>query len=216
MSNKREILSQLEKNYLFAVVRGNSSHDAYEISKAVYEGGIKNIEVTFTTPGAEKTIESLAEAFGDTDIVIGAGTVMDDITARIAILAGAEFIVSPHFSPAISKVCNRYTVPYLPGCGSVTEIANAMETGVEVAKVFPGGVLGAGFIKDVHGPIPNIDLMPSGGVSLENLENWISNGAWAVGIGSALTKDVVSDDYSSVTSYARMFADKLHEILINK
>lgn len=216
MSIKRETLAQLEKNYLFAVIRGKSSQDAFEVSKAAYEGGIKNIEVTFTTPGAAKTIEKLVEEFRDTDMVIGAGTVMDDITARIAILSGAKFIVSPNFSPAISEMCNRYTIPYLPGCGSVTEIANAMATGVEIAKVFPGGILGAGFIKDVHGPIPQIDLMPSGGVSLENMDTWLANGAWAVGIGSALTKDITSNDYTSVTTNARKFANKLEELLTKK
>lgn len=215
MSTKRDIIEQLEKNYLFAVIRGKSLQDAFEIAKASYEGGIKNIEVTFTTPNADKTIEKLSEYFGDTDMVIGAGTVMDDITARIAILAGAKFIVSPNFSPSVSEICNRYTIPYLPGCGTVTEIANAMATGVEIAKIFPGGILGAGFIKDVHGPIPNIELMPSGGVNLENMDTWVNNGAWAVGIGSALTKDITSDDYTSVTTIAQKFSDKLKEIRSN-
>ncbi|WP_062532052.1 bifunctional 2-keto-4-hydroxyglutarate aldolase/2-keto-3-deoxy-6-phosphogluconate aldolase [Jeotgalibaca dankookensis] len=215
MSTKRDIIEQLEKNYLFAVIRGKSFQDAFEIAKASYEGGIKNIEVTFTTPNADKTIEKLSEYFGDTDMVIGAGTVIDDITARIAILAGANFIVSPNFSPSVSEICNRYTIPYLPGCGTVTEIANAMATGVEIAKIFPGGILGAGFIKDVHGPIPNIELMPSGGVNLENMDTWVNNGAWAVGIGSALTKDITSDDYTSVTTIAQKFSDKLKEIRSN-
>ena len=212
MSIKRDIIGQLEKNYLFAVIRGKSFEDAFEIAKASYEGGIKNIEVTFTTPNADKTIEKLNEYFKDTDMVIGAGTVMDDITARIAILAGAKFIVSPNFLPSVSEICNRYTIPYLPGCGTVTEIVNAMATGVEIAKIFPGGVLGAGFIKDVHGPIPNIALMPSGGVNLENMDVWVKNGAWAVGIGSALTKDISSEDYTSVTTNAQKFSDKLNEI----
>lgn len=215
MSTKRDIIEQLEKNYLFAVIRGKSFQDAFEIAKASYEGGIKNIEVTFTTPNADKTIEKLSEYFGDTDMVIGAGTVMDDITARIAILAGAKFIVSPNFLPSVSEICNRYTIPYLPGCGTVTEIANAMATGVEIAKIFPGGILGAGFIKDVHGPIPNIELMPSGGVNLENMDTWVNNGAWAVGIGSALTKDITSNDYTSVTTIAQKFSDKLKEIRSN-
>ncbi|SFH89119.1 bifunctional 2-keto-4-hydroxyglutarate aldolase/2-keto-3-deoxy-6-phosphogluconate aldolase [Pisciglobus halotolerans] len=212
MSIKRETLAQLEKNYLFAVIRGNTAQDAVDISKAAYKGGIKNIEVTFTTPGAEKAIEALAHEFKDTEMIIGAGTVMDNITARIAILAGAKFIVSPHFSKDIAILCNRYTIPYLPGCGSVTEIANAMETGVEVVKVFPGGVLGPGFIKDVHGPIPHIDLMPSGGVSLDNMEKWVANGAWAVGIGSALTKDVKTEGYDSVAVHAKTFVDQYKTI----
>lgn len=216
LSIKRETLAQLEKNYLFAVVRGNSAQDAFDISKAAYQGGIKNIEVTFTTPNAEKTIEQLTEEFQNTDMVIGAGTVRDDITARIAILSGAKFIVSPNFSVDIATICNRYTIPYLPGCGSVTEISNAMETGVEVAKVFPGGLLGAGFIKDVHGPIPQINLMPSGGVGLDNMDTWMTSGAWAVGIGSALTKDIAADGYESVTLNAKKFADKFESLSARK
>lgn len=212
MSIKRETIVKLEENFLFAVVRGKSEDDGYEISKATYEGGIKNIEVTFSTPNADKVISRLAAEFAGTDMVIGAGTVMDDITARIAILAGSKFIVSPHFDPAISTICNRYTIPYLPGCGSVTEIANAMATGVEVAKVFPGGILGAGFIKDVHGPIPQVELMPSGGVNLENMATWVNNGAWGVGVGSALTKDVAEKGYQAVTETARTFADRYKEI----
>lgn len=212
MSIKRETLAKLEENFLFAVVRGKTEDDGYEISKATYEGGIKNIEVTFSTPNADKVISRLAAEFAGTDMVIGAGTVMDDITARIAILAGSKFIVSPHFDPAISTICNRYTIPYLPGCGSVTEIANAMATGVEIAKVFPGGILGAGFIKDVHGPIPQVELMPSGGVNLENMATWVNNGAWGVGVGSALTKDVAEKGYQAVTETAKTFADRYKEI----
>ncbi len=208
MTQKAKILEKLEENYLFAVIRGKSAQDAYEISKAAYKGGIKNIEVTFTTPNANKAIEKLVEEFKDTDMVIGAGTVMDDVTARIAIMSGARFIVSPNFVPEISTICNRYAIPYLPGCGSVTEISNAMATGVEVVKVFPGGVLGPSFVKDIHGPIPQVALMPSGGVSLENMETWMKNGAWAVGIGSALTKDVAVNGYESVTEQAKKFIKK--------
>lgn len=212
MSIKRETLAKLEENFLFAVVRGKTEDDGYEISKAAYEGGIKNIEVTFSTPNAANVISRLEAEFAGTDMVIGAGTVMDDVTARIAILAGSKFIVSPHFDPAISTICNRYTIPYLPGCGSVTEIANAMATGVEIAKVFPGGILGAGFIKDVHGPIPHVELMPSGGVNLENMATWVNNGAWGVGVGSALTKDVAEKGYQAVTETAKTFADRYKEI----
>lgn len=212
MTKKQRILSQLKENYLFAVIRGNSAEDATKISEAVYEGGIKNIEVTFTTPQADESIKTLAKQFADTDMVVGAGTVMDAITARIAIIAGAEFIVSPNFVPEISTICNTYAVPYLPGCGTVTEVANAMATGVEVAKVFPGGILGPAFIKNVHGPIPHVEMMPSGGVSLDNMDQWMKNGAWAVGIGSALTKDLKEKGYSSVTENAKAFVDKYNDL----
>ncbi|MDZ7834073.1 MAG: hypothetical protein U5K84_00670 [Alkalibacterium sp.] len=143
---------------------------------------------------------------------LGAGTVMDAITARLAIIAGAEFIVSPNFVPEISTICNTYAVPYLPGCGTVTEVVNAMATGVEVTKVFPGGILGPAFIKNVHGPIPHVEMMPSGGVSLDNMDQWMANGAWAVGIGSALTKEMEGDDYSKATENAKAFVDKYTEL----
>lgn len=212
MTKKQEILSQLKENYLFAVIRGKSAEDATKISEAVYEGGIKNIEVTFTTPQADESIKALAKKYADTDMVVGAGTVMDAITARIAIIAGADFIVSPNFVPEISTVCNTYAVPYLPGCGTVTEVANAMATGVEVAKVFPGGILGPAFIKNVHGPIPHVEMMPSGGVSLDNMDQWMENGAWAVGIGSALTKGLQGNDFSIVKDNAKAFVDKYNDL----
>lgn len=212
MTKKHGILSQLKENYLFAVIRGKSADDATKISEAVYEGGIKNIEVTFTTPQADESIKALAKKYADTDMVVGAGTVMDAITARLAIIAGAEFIVSPNFVPEISTVCNTYAVPYLPGCGTVTEVASAMATGVEVVKVFPGGILGPAFIKNVHGPIPHVEMMPSGGVSLDNMDQWMANGAWAVGIGSALTKGLEGNDYSKATENAKAFVDKYNNL----
>ncbi|UJF16172.1 bifunctional 2-keto-4-hydroxyglutarate aldolase/2-keto-3-deoxy-6-phosphogluconate aldolase [Jeotgalibaca sp. MA1X17-3] len=209
MSFKRDVLNQLQENFLFAVVRGSSQEEGYEISKAAYKGGIKNIEVTFSTPNAEKVMRQLADEFADSDMVVGAGTVLDEVAARIAILNGAKFIVSPSFNEKIAKMCNVYTIPYLPGCGTITEVHMALESGCEVVKLFPGGLLGPSFIKDLHGPIPWVEAMPSGGVSLDNMETWIGNGAWAVGVGSALTKNMKDDGYDSVTSAAKEFADKL-------
>jgi len=212
MTKKSDILTRLEENYLFAVVRGSSAEDATEISKAVYEGGVKNIEVTFTTPNADDSIKELARDYAGTDMVVGAGTVMDEVTARIAIIAGAEFIVSPNFVSEIATICNTYAVPYLPGCGSVTEISKAMEYGVDVAKVFPGGILGAKFIKDVHGPIPHIEMMPSGGVNIDNMSEWMEKGAWAVGVGSALTKGVAENGYGQAKENAQEFYNKYQEL----
>lgn len=212
MSKKAETVLQMQKNFLFAVVRGDSEEAGYEISKAAYEGGVKNIEVTFSTPGAERVMARLAEEFKGTDMVIGAGTVLDAITARISILNGAEFIVSPTWVPEIATICNLYTIPYLPGCGSVTEVQRALEAGCEIVKVFPGGVLGSSFVKDVHGPLPQVELMPSGGVNLENMADWMEKGAWSVGVGSALTKRYKTDGAQSVKEEANKFATKLAEI----
>ena len=206
MANKAETVVQMQKNFLFAVVRGESEQAGYEISKAVYEGGVKNIEVTFSTPGAERVMARLSEEFEGTDMVV------DAITARISILNGARFIVSPTWVPEIAEICNLYTIPYLPGCGTVTEIQQALTAGCEIVKVFPGGVLGSGFIKDVHGPLPQVEMMPSGGVNIDNMETWINNGAWAVGVGSALTKRYKADGADSCREEAQKFADKLAEI----
>lgn len=209
MSLKRDTLNQLQKNFLFAVVRGTTQEEGYEISKAAFNGGIKNIEVTFSTPNAEKVMRQLADEFADSDMVVGAGTVLDEVAARIAILNGAKFVVSPSFNEKIAKMCNLYTIPYLPGCGTITEVHMALEAGCEVVKLFPGGLLGPSFIKDLHGPIPWVEAMPSGGVSLDNMETWIENGAWSVGVGSALTKKMKESGYDSVQAAAKEFADKL-------
>lgn len=213
---KYEIISNIKKNYLVAVIRGNSDYDAYEISKNVIEGGIKTIELTFSTPFIENTIEKLSKEFqNDKNIIIGAGTVLDDITARLAIMKGAKFIVSPHFDKNISLVCNRYMIPYLPGCGSVTEVVNAIESGCEIVKLFPGSLLGPNFIKDIKGPLPYANAMPSGGVSIDNMDKWISAGSFAIGIGSALTKEVKTKGYESVKEITSNFVKKYNEI-INK
>ena len=209
---KSETIMRLKENFIFAVIRAGSEDSGYEICKSVFEGGIKNIEVTFYTPGAERVIRRLSSDFAGTDMVVGAGTVMDAVTARIAIMNGAAFIVSPHFSADIAQTCNRYAVPYLPGCGSVTEVQTALEHGAEILKIFPGGVLGPAFIKDVHGPMPYAQMMPSGGVSIDNMDEWIKSGACAVGVGSALTKRYQTEGAESVRETAAAFAARLNEI----
>lgn len=205
------ILNQLQKNFIFAVVRGKTKEEGSQISESCIAGGIKNIEVTYTTPKASEVIYDLSQNYKQEEAVIGAGTVLDAATANEAILAGASFIVSPHFDANIARVCNRYAVPYLPGCGSVTEIVTAMESGVDVVKLFPGGLLGASFIKDVHGPLPFAEMMPSGGVSIDNLHEWIAAGAWSVGVGSALTKNLATEGYESVQKIAASFVNKVNE-----
>lgn len=207
-----QTLNRLHDNYLVAVVRGKSKADAIAAVEHMIDGGIYNIEITFTTPQVEEVIQHLSQHVIDENVVIGAGTVLDSTTARLAILNGAEYVVSPHFDPEIAKMCNRYAVPYLPGCGSVTEIVQAMETGVDLVKLFPGDLLGANFIKNVHGPIPQIELMPSGGVSLDNLEDWYRKGAFAVGIGSALMKNAKDGNDSVIKENTEKFVGKFKTI----
>ncbi|SDL34390.1 bifunctional 2-keto-4-hydroxyglutarate aldolase/2-keto-3-deoxy-6-phosphogluconate aldolase [Lacicoccus qingdaonensis] len=182
---KYDILNKIHENYLVAVVRGKSYEDTIKMIEGIKDGGIKNIEITYTTPGASELIEHFAS---HNDICVGAGTVMSRETADEAIRRGAQYIVSPHLDTNVAVLCNLHHIPYLPGCGTATEITEAMKAGVDVIKVFPGGILGASFIKDIKGPIPHANLMPSGGVNKENMAEWIENGSFAVGIGSALTR----------------------------
>ena len=207
---KYNILRQLQNNYVFAVVRGYDAQDAKNISESVFKGGIKNIEVTFTTPNAEKVIQSLVKENKDTDMLVGAGTVMDVPTARIAVLNGAQFIVSPHFDKNIAEICNLHSIPYLPGCATVTEVSQALKASVDVVKVFPGGLLGPKFIKDIHGPIPHVEMMPSGGVSVDNVDEWIKAGAWAVGVGSGLTNNTNTQE--DIAENAALFIEKVNGI----
>ncbi|WP_105257209.1 bifunctional 4-hydroxy-2-oxoglutarate aldolase/2-dehydro-3-deoxy-phosphogluconate aldolase [Streptococcus suis] len=200
------MLKQLKENYFFAVIRGKDEEDAKEIARHAILGGIRNIEITFSTPNAATVIKELQEEFSDdSSVVIGAGTVMNLKLAQAAIDAGASFLVSPHFDKEIQDLAQETEVLYFPGCATATEIVTASQAGCPIIKLFPGGVLGPGFIKDIHGPVPQVDLMPSGGVSVENVADWKKAGACAVGVGSALASRVQAEGYESVTTIARSF-----------
>lgn len=206
LMKKYDVLKRIEDVGIVAVVRAETLEKAITISKACMAGGVDAIEVTFTVPGANKVIEDLCTEFGD-ELLVGAGTVLDSETARIAILAGAKYIVSPGFDIETAKLCNRYQVPYMPGCMTITEMIKAMEAGADVIKVFPGSAFGPGFIKAVKGPLPQAVLMPTGGVSIDNVDQWIKNGCVAVGAGSALTKGTPED----ITEMAKRFVAKIKE-----
>jgi 2-dehydro-3-deoxyphosphogluconate aldolase/(4S)-4-hydroxy-2-oxoglutarate aldolase len=204
---KYEVLQRIENVGVVAVVRAENSQQAKNIALACMNGGIDSIEITFTVPGAQKVIEALAEEFGDT-LLVGAGTVLDSETARIAILAGAKFIVSPAFDIETARLCNRYQIPYMPGCLTLTEMIKAMEAGADVIKVFPGSLVGPEYIKAVKGPLPQAVLMPTGGVSLDNVDKWIKNGCIAVGVGGNLTKGSSEE----MTKSAKEFVDKIKSL----
>lgn len=203
---KYKILNQLHENYLVAVVRGNDEDETKKIVDEIIKGGFKNIEITFTVPNAEEVINQVHKQYGD-DIVLGAGTVLDAATAQIAINKEAQYIVSPHLDTNISKLCNVYSIPYLPGCSSATEIIEALRYGSDLIKLFPGGQLGAGFIKDIKGPVPNVELMPSGGVNLDNVSDWIEKGSFAVGIGGDLTKEFTGNNYEVISEKAQKYVE---------
>lgn len=204
-------LQKIHDTGVVAVVRAENAEDAEKISRACMDGGISAIEVTFTVPGADRVITSLKEKFTEDELVLGAGTVLDSETARIAILAGAQYIVSPCFDLETAKLCNRYQVPYMPGCMTITEVVQAMEAGADVIKVFPGSAFGPDYIKAIKGPIPQATLMPTGGVSLDNVDQWIKNGCVAVGVGGDLTAGAKTGDYALVTQTAKAFVAKVKE-----
>jgi 2-dehydro-3-deoxyphosphogluconate aldolase/(4S)-4-hydroxy-2-oxoglutarate aldolase len=208
---KIEVLKRIEESGIVAVVRAESEEAAEKISAACIKGGISAIEVTFTVDGAENVIRSLRKKFSREELLVGAGTVLDSETARVAILSGAEFIVGPAFNPEVAVLCNRYAIPYMPGCMSIKEMITAMEAGADILKVFPGSAFGPGFIKAVKGPLPHANLMPTGGVSLNNVGEWIKNGCVAVGVGGELTAPAKSGDYEKITALAREFLQKIKE-----
>ncbi|MGT2887095.1 bifunctional 2-keto-4-hydroxyglutarate aldolase/2-keto-3-deoxy-6-phosphogluconate aldolase [Streptococcus didelphis] len=200
------MLNRLKENFFFAVIRGKSAEDAIEITKHAILGGIRNIEITYTTPNASDVIKKLSDDFKENqEVIIGAGTVMSLELAKEAIQAGASFLVSPHFDKEIADLANQEQVYYFPGCATATEVVTAMKSSCPIIKLFPGGILGPGFIKDIHGPIPEVDLMPSGGVSIDNVADWKKAGAVAVGVGSALSSKVEVEGYDSVTEIAKAF-----------
>ena len=201
---KYEVLRGIEEVGIVAVVRAKNGDEAKKIALACMNGGINSIEITFTVPGAQGVIEALEEEFKD-KLLVGAGTVLDSETARIAILAGAKYIVSPSFDSEEAKLCNRYQIPYIAGCMTVTEMIRAMEAGTDIIKVFPGSAFGPSFISSIKGPLPQAVLMPTGGVNLSNAGEWIKNGCIAVGVGGNLTKGTSEE----ITKKAKEFVEEV-------
>lgn len=209
MLPKQVILQKITAAGLVAVVRAESSEQAAQIAEACIKGGVAAIEITFTVPGAAETIKDLVRTYKAGEIIIGAGTVLDPETARIAILAGAQYIVSPCINFETIKLCNRYQVPIMPGAATIKEIVEAMEAGADIVKVFPGESLGPAFVKAVRGPLPQAPLMPTGGVSLDNVSEWIKAGCVAVGVGGNLTAGAKKGDWQSITDIAEQFIAKI-------
>lgn len=204
---KLDVIKRIIDCGVVAVVRAESPDQALKIAEAVKAGGVESIEITMTVPGAMDVIRELAKAYPNKEILIGAGTVLDTETARSAMLAGAEFIVSPYFSPDVVKMCNRYQVVSMPGAMSVKEVVEVMESGADFVKFFPGNAFGPSMIKALLGPLPYAPFIPTGGVSLENAGEWIKAGCQAVGVGGELTKGAKKGDYAEVEDTARKFVE---------
>jgi len=211
MIPKLTTLNKIMDCGLVAVVRAESSEQAFKIADACIAGGVAAIEITFTVPGAAEVIRDLTKKYTSGEIIIGAGTVLDPETARIAILAGAQYIVSPSFNAETVRLCNRYQIPVMPGCMTLREVVEAMESGADIIKVFPGETFGSGFIKAIKGPLPQAPLMPTGGVGLDNVGEWIKAGCVAVGVGGNLTGGAKKGDYESITTIAKQFIEKIRQ-----
>lgn len=210
MMKKINILTKIAECGVVAVVRADSKEEAVNISEACVEGGIQGIEVTFTVQGADEVIKELSSLYqNNNNVVIGAGTVLDAGTARIAILAGAEFVVSPAFDQETATLCNLYQVPYMPGCMTLTEMKRALEAGVDIVKLFPGSAFGPEFVKAVKAPLPQINIMPTGGVDLDNIDQWIKNGCVAVGVGGNLVAPAKTGEFNKITAYAKQYIEKV-------
>ena len=196
---KSNILDRLLSNGVFAVIRMTDTKKLKKVVEAISIGGVKNIEITMTVPTAVNAISELVRSSGN-DIIIGAGTVIDTKLVPAVIDAGAKFVVSPIWDINIFKECRRRDVVYVPGCFSPTEIFQAWNAGADVIKVFPATSLGPQFIKDLSGPFPNIRLMPTGGVTIDNVPEWLKAGAVAIGIGSdLLDKKAIDDERGTIS-----------------
>ncbi|MCT4687345.1 bifunctional 2-keto-4-hydroxyglutarate aldolase/2-keto-3-deoxy-6-phosphogluconate aldolase [Vallitalea sp.] len=209
--DKETVIKRISEVGLVAVVRAESAEKAKKITEACIKGGVAAIEITFTVPQAHEIIAKLSKTYSEDDIILGAGTVLDSETARLAILSGAQYIVSSSYSEETAKLCNRYRVPYMPGCMTMKEIVEAMEGGADIIKVFPGDMLGTKFIKAVKGPMPQVKMMPTGGVDVDNVKDWVNAGVVACGAGSSLTAGAKTGDYDKVVETAKLFIERINE-----
>jgi 2-dehydro-3-deoxyphosphogluconate aldolase/(4S)-4-hydroxy-2-oxoglutarate aldolase len=209
-STRAAVTAQIEALGVVAVIRLKDSAKLRGVVDALAEGGVRALEVTMTVPRAVDLIRELAPNL-PSGFLLGAGTVTDAATARAVIDAGACFVVGPVFRPEVIAACHERGVPAMPGCFSPTEILAAHESGADIVKLFPATMLGPQFIRDVRAPLPQVKLMPTGGVTLDNAGDWIRAGAVAVGIGSALldAKAIDSDAFGVITANARRVLDNV-------
>ena len=206
--SRQSVLRTLEDTGVVAVVRLDAPTDLPLVARALREGGVLLTEITMTVPGALGAIEACVREVGD-DAVIGAGTVIDAVTARLAVSAGASFIVGPNLDLEVIAMAHRYGVAVIPGVLTPTEIAQAWTAGADVVKLFPGRVATPGYFADLRGPFPQVRLMPTGNVNLETTPEYIKAGAVAVGVGKALVDPAAVRDgaWTIITEHARRFRD---------
>ena len=205
---KLEQMQRIEECGIVAIIRANSSNELFEAAAAIETGGVDVIEITMTTPNALQVISDVSKRLGNS-VLIGVGSVLDAETARAAMLEGAEFVVSPVTKPDIIEICNRYGNVVIPGAFTPTEILNAWETGADYVKVFPSSGTGPSYIKDIKAPLPQIPLIPTGGINAANAHEFISAGATALGVGSALVSNQIiqAGNFNILTEKAKELVD---------
>jgi 2-dehydro-3-deoxyphosphogluconate aldolase/(4S)-4-hydroxy-2-oxoglutarate aldolase len=211
---KAEIMHRLRQVGLIPVIRAESADEALRAVAAITAGGIPVLEITMTVPGAVSIIGQVAERYG-TEAIIGAGTVLDAETARACLLAGAQFIVSPALSLETIACCRRYSIPVMPGALTPTEVVTAWQAGADLVKVFPcQAVGGASYIKALKAPLPQIELVPTGGVSLVTAADFLRAGASALGVGADLvdTKALRQGEDQVITARARQYVEIVNEV----
>lgn len=214
---KLQVMETVSSVGVVGIIRTPDIPAAIEMGRGMIDGGVRVLEVSLTFPGSLDVIKEIRRENSGKDFILGAGTVGDAPSARMSILAGAEFIVCHCLSEEVIRMCNRYGVACTPGVQTVTEAVRALELGCDVVKAFPGSILGPGFIKAVHGPVPYVEIIPVGGVSLNNLGDWFSAGAYAVGLGSALTKEEGRDAaYETVMKKARTTIETIKAVRSDK
>jgi 2-dehydro-3-deoxyphosphogluconate aldolase/(4S)-4-hydroxy-2-oxoglutarate aldolase len=209
---RHRTVQALEDSGAIAIIRMDDTDTLMETIAAIREGGLSAIEITMTTPDALSAIEEASAAFADDPAVhLGAGSVLDGPTARQAILAGAEYVVSPALKAEMIEMCHRYDVPAIPGAFTPTEVQRAHELGADVVKVFPASAMGPSYFGALQGPMPHVKLMPTGGVSLDNAGQWIEAGARVVGVGSALLDEqaIAAGDFDQITENAKTLRESI-------
>ena len=204
--DKYRVIQCLQETGIVAIVRGTGKNEILQIAEALYEGGVRAVEVTCNTPGYLGMIQTLSEEMGD-KMLIGAGTVLSPVTAQLVIDAGAKFVLAPDFNPEVVKLVHQNQKLAVPGVATPSEMLAAFRLGVDVVKLFPAGALGARYLKDVRGPLNNAAVMPVGGITLDNLAEFVQAGAFAFGIGGELVdkKAVAAGDYQKITEKAKQF-----------
>jgi 2-dehydro-3-deoxyphosphogluconate aldolase/(4S)-4-hydroxy-2-oxoglutarate aldolase len=209
---KSEVVRRIGNAGWVAIVRCDSTEEALRIGEGCAQGGAAAVEVTFSVPNATDVIRALSERFGASDLLVGAGTVLNPAMAREALDAGAQYVISPHFNPATVAFCVQAGVAAMPGAMTPTEIVAAHEAGADVIKIFPGEIVGPAFIRAVRAPLPHIPLMPTGGVTLDNIKQWFDAGVFAVGIGSYVSAPAKHGDLAGVANRARELTERIRAV----